>query len=593
MKIKNLLVVIFLVISVLTTPQNSYAQWAVFDGVNLRQAIVDYGLKAKDFAANIYQGALQQSIVTKEYGLDSIAGKLGKQALKKMQKETIKWASTGFKGRPTFLANPQQFFSNIAVTELRGVTSQLTNNLRYANREIAAELINSTRDQLSVNLTPTIDLTVRNNICSQTKIEFLAKREEMAENSPEEYEAKKAYIDQMCSGPITEEKYQALKKCFKNDFYCGGWAAFNAALDPRNDDNYRLQKAKEALYVNRTSEEQRIKENIQAGNGFLSIETCPDEEYRDQERKEGCKRPVYTTPGKIISDAVGSVVTSPGRQGENIDEINEFLDEAVTGFINNLANQGLNLAANALDSVADSADDALNDLQNDIDRNLSDVVTQYNTTNYNLPPAPTGQPQTQPGDLSNADRQRVVAPMIQTMQTTLDGHNKGAAQIEKELAFYQNFVGYLNQIPQCYASKRAQEEVYIANGQKPAPAVIVIPSDVNQYLNTRLAESQNKLSSITAESNQSIQNRKDLIAAIEFLKGARNAAQIQNVYEIYSRNSAAGKYLNEGTAAAREAETRQLFEDLTKEKEDVAAKYLQACQNIDPRTEGTRFDFTN
>lgn len=633
MKIKNLLTIIVLFTFLYSGVQKSYAIFGIgdisFDPTLNAQQIRQFVQDSASYGKEVIQTSLMSSLQIKEFSLDTVANLFAKKALKAMEKSTLTWVKGGFEGKPSFLQNPQSFFSNIAVVELSNVTRQLATDLRYANRDVAAALIQGTRNNLKYEITPTVDLTVRNNICNEYKTEFLVKQQGRAASSQDDniYEkqaAQKAWIDDVCSGPITEEKYQALKKCFKNDAYCGGWNTWNALTqDPRNDSNYRLQKAREALFANTAKQELSKKEDLQRGNGFFSLETCPDEKKVGPEKaykvyipastdengneikevKEGCINPEYVTPGKAAADVVSGIVTSPTRQGELADEINETLTNVVQGFIDGVLNKGFIAVADSINDAANNVDNTLANLNN----SLSDAVSNYNS----LPPAPTGSTQLQPGDLTNAERSRIVAPMLSTMKNTLAEHKKGYKAIQEEYNFYQNLAGYIGQIPQCYNTKISQEQQFIANGEKPAPAKITVPGDVQNYINTRVTQAQNRLTGIQAETVNYKKDEQALIDAISILEKTKSGEQIQAIYEAYMKDVTSQRYLNEATSNIRSTNNRADFETLSYEAFGATQQYgqepnvdsepqfakgfgkkaLEDCQDIDPRVYGTRFDF--
>lgn len=70
-------------------------------------------LDSPNLAANTTNAQANVSQQTKEFALDTIAYGVGRQIIRHITQSTVNWINSGFKGSPTFIQNPGEFFTDL------------------------------------------------------------------------------------------------------------------------------------------------------------------------------------------------------------------------------------------------------------------------------------------------------------------------------------------------------------------------------------------------------------------------------------------------------------------------------------------------
>ncbi len=137
---------------------------------------------------------------------------------------------------------------------------------------------------------------------------------------------------------------------FQNDFTQGGWSAF---LNPRNNAIGAYFNAVDSVSSSISTAQQNTREELAQGDGFLSVKTCvqwsdagtdmqnPDAPLASDPSKRTCLKYQTVTPGKIVAEQTAAVTTSPVRQLEQADQINEVLGSFFDQLLNRLFAGGL------------------------------------------------------------------------------------------------------------------------------------------------------------------------------------------------------------------------------------------------------------
>lgn len=189
-----------------------------------------------------------------------------------------------------------------------------------------------------------------------------------------------SYSD-VVSGKTALQKAQEANDRFSNDFSTGGWDAFNALLEEKNNILGFTMDAQDELSLQTSTDVQNAKDEVTTNNGFLSQKKCITwQGYNDKGYPETAKDPsavlfnstrdventteqvedknVYyktepqngkgkcveyetVTPGSLIQDKVSTYLNSPERQLELATTINDALNSLFTALISRFQNQGL------------------------------------------------------------------------------------------------------------------------------------------------------------------------------------------------------------------------------------------------------------
>ena len=179
------------------------------------------------------------STAAKDYGLDFIARTVAQQAIQKLTAQTVNWINSGFKGNPAYVTDPGQFFLDIGDRE--------------ASRFLSTAGMS--------------------NLCSpfQAKVRLALVKNYLAETGG----------NYSCTLSRVKNNYEQ----FVNDFSQGGWDGWFEVTQNANNNPYgSYLSAQNSLYEQLASEQERYKDQLEWGQGFLSYE---------KETCNGTEQPVY------------------------------------------------------------------------------------------------------------------------------------------------------------------------------------------------------------------------------------------------------------------------------------------------------------
>ncbi|MCC6199049.1 hypothetical protein IT401_02465 [Candidatus Nomurabacteria bacterium] len=289
----------------------------------------------------------------KETCLDAAAYAVAKSLLNQVVSMTVKWVNTGMGGNPLYVRDLNSY--------LKSVTD---------------ERVSLFLDQIP-NQDPIFGNTIRSIITQSV-----------------------SGISDGLANEVMDTPEARAYESFQDDFRNGGWDAF---LDPRNNAVSAVFRAGDQISQDTAKEEQNVREELQTNNGFLDVKQCVEYtpgkydaytyEYQGyycrvdlnaertrlfnqcllwstsaecesqlaydmpvkiqancingaqaasaQSADRQCIRYSTTTPGKVISDQVSTVLSSHIRQLENADEINEVIGGFFDALLERLFNAGL------------------------------------------------------------------------------------------------------------------------------------------------------------------------------------------------------------------------------------------------------------
>ncbi|HWC57690.1 MAG TPA: hypothetical protein VG621_01920 [Candidatus Paceibacterota bacterium] len=307
-----------------------------------------------------------QKETQRENCLNGIAYQVAKNALQQISTQTLNWVTTGLNGNPFYV---------------RDINSYLTN---IQNQQIAQFLGTvGTSDPIFGN-------ALRSTI-TQLVTGYDDGRINVAMNTPQAI----AYQN------------------FQNDFTQGGWPAF---LDPANNPLGALFKATDSLGNTVGTAQQNVKDQLQAGNGFLDMQKCVEYapassnssstsainplgayaslcatitpanqayckthsgEVAAGAQQQQCIKYETVTPGSIIAAQTAAITTSPIRQAEEADKINEVLGSFFDGLVNRLFSTGLASLAGTLTSGTTGTNTVLDANGNPISNDTTSVQDAF------------------------------------------------------------------------------------------------------------------------------------------------------------------------------------------------------------------------
>lgn len=330
-------------------------------------------------------GVDDQTANQKETCGDSLAYAASRVLIKNISKSVLNWATTGNNGNPFFPTNYSSLFNNIKNDQARNFVYELQNS--------------ATNNPYSQNFARSFAFNIRNQNQSFTE----------------------------------RTRYTGPDARFFQDFRNGGWDSWFKFLEPQNNSlGYSNLASKEAS-GRQNEAETNARQELANNQGFISWKECADKGYvawkddadraktqaaasagdkASQARVEQatCKNWKTVTPGSIISDQLSTVLNSPIRQAEQIDEVDEALGRVFEGIVANLVNKGLSSLGN-------------NDFKNSINFTFNNPWSQNDGYDY-----PTGGTFWDEYN-SNFDLRKELPRVIKIQKTYVDQVTKNAKTI--------------------------------------------------------------------------------------------------------------------------------------------------------------------
>ncbi len=307
----------------------------------------------------------------RENCLNGVAYAVAKNLLQQVSNKTLTWINTGLGGNPFYV---------------RDIDSYLTN--------IQNDKISTFLDTI-----PTTDPVFGNALRSVITQQVTGKSDGFLTKTMDTPEAR-------------------IYENFQNDFTQGGWSAL---LNPNNNAIGAFFKATNRLSGEINTAQQNTKDELQQGQGFLSMKTCveyrktttdssasstPYDSSSDSPRSSNpsnnpgpvtpgitagvdtttsspqykCIRYETTTPGSVIAAQANTISTSPVRQLEAADSINEVLGSFFDQLLNRLFSTGLGgLSGAGIASGNNTIRDSRGNLIQSINQGTSENAFGYQT----------------------------------------------------------------------------------------------------------------------------------------------------------------------------------------------------------------------
>ena len=303
------------------------------DLVGLADSLIDFSSNSVTTADQNVGDSLKKLFTTskddafRENCINGIGYRLAKKQLSDITQKTLNWTSHGYDGDPLFVRDQSSFFKDISNKEVIQASktysaSNSRNDYPYG-KEFARTAISSKKAQ--------------NNF------------EESAKSDLSYY---------LAPG--------ATPKSFSTDFSQGGWNGWLALTQKPQNNPLGFTMIASQHIANQSAEKIQNQQNeLNQNKGFLSEKRCV--EYYPATgggtgtvsttagvygtAKGACKTYETITPGSIIAEQVATVLTSPIRQLELADGVNESLGGVFNSLLNKLGIQGL-LGLSGFNSVS-------------------------------------------------------------------------------------------------------------------------------------------------------------------------------------------------------------------------------------------------
>jgi hypothetical protein len=334
--------------------QNVDVTEAVIDIINCKEITNVKDAEALKETQKVLAEAKAQRMTTE--CLNGIAIQLARNQLTAMTRYTMNWVNSGFSGDPMYVRNITSFTGNLERNVLEtGVNKLLNPNNAYPyGRGFSQSLIRGYNANNVIN-------NFANDLSSDLS-RFLT--------DPRLY-----YSKEFLDGQTPLQKSILANQRFSDDFSVGGWDAYNALLDNRNNILGSNIIMSEQLAAQTNEKIQNTKDELSTNNGFFSQKKCVLWQVYDanglpktEETEEGdanynagldfvdvvsktkpvndggfskCIKEETVTPGSIIQGKVDLYVNSPERQLEIADTINSSLNALFSALLTKFQDQGL------------------------------------------------------------------------------------------------------------------------------------------------------------------------------------------------------------------------------------------------------------
>ncbi len=328
---------------------------------------------------NLEQYKLQQKELNEtkkarlvEECFNGIAVTLAKNQLTAMTRSTMNWVNTGFGGNPFYVQNVSGYMNRLERNVIEtGIDSLLTpgKTSPYAEKFISTTISNKTILESSTEMLGGLYSTLGNFITDPVSYYKDEVFEDAEETQIALMEAEKA------------------NEVFANNFSSGGWNAWIALTQyPQNNPLGYSMMASQIISDQAQKQKEEVNNELLQNGGFMSQKKCvlwglKDEkgnpkwneiknnngktEYEGststtQPQKEedgGCIKWETITPGSLIKDKVSNYLTSPERQLELADTINDGLNALFSILLERLQIFGLSGLADAPVETSNWVDD--------------------------------------------------------------------------------------------------------------------------------------------------------------------------------------------------------------------------------------------
>jgi hypothetical protein len=227
---------------------------------------------------------------------------LARVMLDQMTASIVSWINSGFEGKPSFVTNYQQFFTNVA-------------------DQAAGEFIRgSALSFLCSPFQPQVRIAIAQSY------------------------ARRGAAAPSCSLTQVTNNIDGF---LRGNFSQGGWPAFiSFTTTPTNNPYGAYMYGQTALneYVSYSVDQNRL--DVTVGQGFLSQQKCDTDA---QGRKTGCK---ITTPGQTINDTLATSLGTSYRQLELADNFDEIISAFVQQLLSRTLYGGLSSVTSASANVS-------------------------------------------------------------------------------------------------------------------------------------------------------------------------------------------------------------------------------------------------
>ncbi len=442
------------------------------------------------------------SMYMKEYVLDKAVVIAANKALGNIKGEMAKYLKEGgFNGAPSFIQDPEQFFTNIAKDQEILIKKELLgtegSNLFAQNKDIFKLLSEGVKDD-GAAFEKSITSTIGSTICSKLGAD-LQKAIALNENTTAISSLRSSYAAS-CTAGDKRTQYQNQKECAKN-YSCGGFDSILAITQNlgKNTDSGKYE-ATLARYQKEVSKKTDVvNKELDRGDGFLNKKECV--KFTKVEGREVCEKYQTKSPGITSASILDQLIREPVQKKLEVKTINDAINSLADSFFSKIIDFGIS----EMGSVVSSSDTG---------------STAPSGTGTGGPPKPDPMQLIEGNDLD------VYLDGYGTMIQAKEKENRDSkVYVDKELGVYINLMNSYDQVALCYKDK---VELPI---NKNRPGALTYPAVIPQDIKDRASQINSNILSLKDLSTGSALISKNIDDLFEIMKVTNHI----NVLEYYRK----------------------------------------------------------
>ena len=442
----------------------------------------------------------------KDYVLDKLVVAAANKALGNIKGEMTKYLKEGgFDGAPSFIQNPEQFFTNIAKDQEILIKKELLgaegSTLFAQNKNIFKLLSEGVKDG-GAAFEKSITSTVGSTICSKLSTE-LQRAKTLKENAAT-ISALSASYAASCTAGNKATQYQNQKDCAK-DFSCGGFDSILAITQnlSKNTDAgiYETTRAKLEKEIAKKTDE--VNKELDRGDGFLNKKKCV--KFTKVEGREVCEKYQTNSPGITSASIMDQLIKEPIQKKLGVKTMNDAINSLADTFFSKIIDFGISEVDKAVSSS-----------------NTGSAAPSRSGTGTET----GGPPEPDPMQLVEGNDLDVYLDGYGTMIQAKEKENRDSkVYVDKELGVYTDLMKSYQQVALCYKDK------YEAQIDKNRVGALTYPGAIPQNVKDRASEINSVILNLRDLSTSSALISKN----VDDLFGIMKATNHINVLEYYRK----------------------------------------------------------
>ncbi|MFZ4500105.1 MAG: hypothetical protein ACOYMZ_01245 [Minisyncoccia bacterium] len=280
-----------------------------------------------------------KTLETKEQCWDKLARAAAQQAVQQMTVKTMNWVNTGFDGNPLYVRDIDSYLKSIRNQQLVTYFQQAQGSDPIFGNALRSIITQQVTGRGGVNERVCVEYSNQGPVGSGNGAGLTG------QSTCIRYGTTAGFGGSSMNTPQARAYND-----FLGDFTQGGWSAM---LNTSNNPLSALFSATDRLSTTIRTQQENIKSELQRNSGYLDIKRCVEWLNQAQvtsgngtglSKEPVCGRYETTTPGSTIAQQVSTVTSSPIRQAELADELNEAVGAFFDSLLNRLFSRDSGLA---------------------------------------------------------------------------------------------------------------------------------------------------------------------------------------------------------------------------------------------------------